>query len=54
MDHIGALLPFFLLFMVVFTIMMMVGLYYAINYLYGKHLKQLKTILDLLRDNNEF
>jgi len=54
MDHIGDLLPFFLLFMVVFTIMMMVGLYYAINYLYGKHLKQLKTTLDLLRDNNEF
>lgn len=51
MDHVNKLFgPFFLAFMVLFLICSMVGLHYAVKYMYGKHLKQLKDTLDLLRE----
>lgn len=51
MDQAGQLFgPFFIVFMVVFLLFSMVGLHYAVKYMYGKHLRQLKNTLDLLRE----
>lgn len=50
MDQLGNLTPYFLVFMVLFTVLMMVALHFAVDYMYGKHLKQLRNTLDLLRD----
>lgn len=42
---------FFLLFMTIILILSMIGMHYLVKYMYGKHLKQLKRTLDLLRED---
>lgn len=53
MEKIENIESLFLVIMVFVVISGMIGLHYLINHMYGKHLKQLKNTLDLLRDNND-
>mgnify|MGYP006361427855 CR=1 FL=1 len=50
MDQLGAYGFVFLLIMVFVVICFMIGLHYAVKFMYGKHLLQLKRTLDLLRE----
>lgn len=50
MDQLGANAYLFLIVMIVIIIGGMIGLHYAVKYMYGKHLNQLKRTLDLLRE----
>lgn len=50
MDQLGVNAYLFLIVMIVIIIGGMIGLHYAVKYMYGKHLNQLKRTLDLLRE----